>query len=185
MRATRATQETLDAKAPLPPKDLRMTKTLYVEFRGNGFWAFDVSAAVFLKHLIDVANEHLCSNDDQWLCDAIRHWQITVAAAELAWFADNTWTPEQVATVIQLSKLAIRTILEKGDIPAATVTAWRILESHSIFCRGFDPIPALAVVGLGDAFVDLLQGSLATPPTGHQWFFTLDSPARQVIRIER
>jgi hypothetical protein len=33
-----------------------MSKTLFVNFRDGGFWAFDVVSAVFLKHLIDVAN---------------------------------------------------------------------------------------------------------------------------------
>jgi Arc/MetJ-type ribon-helix-helix transcriptional regulator len=32
-----------------------MSKSAYVEFRGEMFWAFDVVLAVFLKHLVDVA----------------------------------------------------------------------------------------------------------------------------------
>jgi hypothetical protein len=52
-----------------------VSKSKFVGFRDDGFWAYDVGLAVFLKHLIDVAVPHCSSPDGAWLTDAILEQQ--------------------------------------------------------------------------------------------------------------
>jgi hypothetical protein len=42
-----------------------MSKSLFVEYRGQGFWAFDVVASVFLKHLVDVAEPRVAGSPEE------------------------------------------------------------------------------------------------------------------------
>ena len=52
-----------------------MSKTLYVDFRGQGFWAFDVVSGIFLKHLIDVAEPRITDRHEPWLAEAVGRWR--------------------------------------------------------------------------------------------------------------
>jgi hypothetical protein len=56
-----------------------VSQTQYVAYGDRGFWAYDVSLRVLLKHVIDVANERLSTNADPWLADAVSAWRIVAA----------------------------------------------------------------------------------------------------------
>lgn len=151
-----------------------MSRSLYINFRGNGFWAYDVPSSVFLKFLIDAANDRLASGTEQWLTDAVQNWRVSAAIPDLSHYADDTWSQSQIDTVIELCRTAINAIRSGDDIPAREIESWPILEDQRIFTRGHDPVPCEPVARLGDAFITLLKNTLPEPPDRHWWFFTLD-----------
>lgn len=152
-----------------------MTKTSYVRYRDNGFWAYDVAGSVFLWFLIDAANKQLSSHGEQWLKDMVHHWRVAAVITEMANYTDSDWTASQLDLVIQLSRHAVDAIRSHGDFAAADVQSWQVLDEQRIFARGHDPIPAEPVARLGEAFIQLLQGQLPVPPDQHWWFYTLEA----------
>lgn len=55
-----------------------MSKTMFIEYRGDGFWAYDVAVGVFLKHLIDRAVLYNERQPSPWLGEDIKHWQMNI-----------------------------------------------------------------------------------------------------------
>lgn len=151
-----------------------MTRTAFVSFRDDGFWAYDVAGSIFLWHLIDSAGQRLQSNPEPWLQNMVQHWRVAALVTELAHYADDDWSPSQVDTVIELSRNATDTIRRHGDFAADDVQSWPVLDDHRISTRGHDPIPAESVARLGDPFVTLLQGKLPPPPHNELWLYSLD-----------
>ena len=72
-----------------------MSKTLYVDFRGQGFWAFDVVSGIFLKHLIDVAKPRIAERDEPWLTEAVGHWRFNAICRDCGLFLDEDWPPNK------------------------------------------------------------------------------------------
>ena len=151
-----------------------MSRSLYINFRDNGFWAYDVPSSVFLKYLIDAANDRLALCADQWLSDSIQHWRVSAVISDLSHYTDDEWSQSQIDTVIEMCRTATDVLRSRAEIPAAEIESWPILDDQRIFARGHDPVPCEPVARLGDAFIALLQNKLPTPPERHWWFFTLD-----------
>lgn len=150
-----------------------MSKASHVEFRGYGFWAYDVVYAVFLKYLIDAANEETSSNAEGWLQEAVSHWRINAAVSDLGVYLNDDWTQEQVDIVIDLCRKAVKAIRSRGDIPVYEIASVPICNDLYIDTRGHDPVPFEPVARFGDAMVGLLQERVPQPPSRHWWFFTL------------
>ena len=158
-----------------------MSKTLYVDFRNNGFWAFDVVSSVFLKYLIDAANEHLAQGGDEWLTDAISHWRFNAECSDCGLYLDSDWTSAQTETVIALCRTAVQKIRDTGDISESVVASWLTQDKLDISTRGVDPVPCESVARFGNAIADLLNNTLPDPPDGHWWFFTHDDELKTII----
>ena len=84
-----------------------MSKTLFVNFRDGGFWAFDVVSAVFLKHLIDAANIHLERHDEPCLADAVAHWRFNAVCGDCGLFLDDSWSVERTGRLRHAEQSAI------------------------------------------------------------------------------
>ena len=151
-----------------------MTRTAYVGYRDNAFWAYDVPGSIFLWFLIQSAEKYLAQYKGHWLSEVIPKWRVSAVITEMAYYADDEWTAEQVDLILQLCDDAISTIRQHGDFAASDVEAWPVLDDQRIFTRGHDPIPTEPIARLGDAFTLLLRGQLPKPPTQHLWFYTLD-----------
>ena len=151
-----------------------MSRSLYVDFRDNGFWAYDVASSVFLKFLIDAANERTAVDTDHWLSEAIQNWRVSAVISDLGFYLDDNWSQLQIDTVIKLCRTATEVIRAGGNIPASEIESWPILDDQRVFTRGHDPVPSKAVARFGDAVISLLQITLPEPPDRHWWFFTLD-----------
>ena len=151
-----------------------MTRTAHVSYRDNAFWAYDVPGSIFLWFLIQSAEDFLAGDDGHWLAEMIPRWRVSAVITEMAYYADDDWTPEQVDLVLQLCDNAISAIRQHGDFAATDVESWPVLDDQRIFTRGHDPIAAEPVARLGDAFAQLLRGQLPKPPDYHLWFYTLD-----------
>ncbi|MGI9457501.1 MAG: hypothetical protein ACR2NU_13135 [Aeoliella sp.] len=151
-----------------------MSRTVYVNFRDNGFWAYDVASSVFLKFLIDAAVERSASTADAWLGEAIERWRANAVVPNMGFYLDDDWSQSQIDTVIELCRVSADVLRKGGDIAAIDIASWPILEDFRIFPRGHDPVPVEPVARFGDAVVALVQGNLPEPPDRHWWFFTLD-----------
>lgn len=157
-----------------------MSQTLYVGFRDNGFWAYDVVSSVFLKFLIDAASGFADGDPNRWLAEATQHWRVNAITSDFGLYLDDDWSGSEVDTVIDLCGKAIAAIREYGDIPSAEAQSWAILDDQRIFVRGHDPVPCEPVARFGGAVTALLQNTLPEPPDRHWWFFTLANDAETI-----
>lgn len=154
-----------------------MSKTLFVEFRGRGFWAYDVVSGVFLKHLIDVASRDLGDGSQPWLADAIAGWRVSAVIPDMGFFLDDAWSDPQIKRLITFAEAACKELSERSEIPAEEIASWPILDDLRIFPRGLPAISTQSPIRLGQAMIQLMNGSLPDPPAGTWWFFgTEDAP---------
>lgn len=150
-----------------------MSKTLFVEFRDAGFWAYDVVASAHIKFLVDMACEFPNGDPDSWLTDVIQKWRFNAAVSDFGFFLDSDWNDSQIATVVRLCEKANGTINAMGDIPAHVIDSEPILDDLHIFLRNIDPVPHKPVVRFGDGVIKLLTNSLPEPPEKHWWYYNL------------
>jgi len=163
-----------------------MSRTCFVEFRGDGCWAYDVTSSVFLKFLIEAAIKQSSVTAEAWLDDAISHWRSSAVVSDFDFYLDGDWSPSQVDLVVDLCRIATETIRAGGDLTAADVESCPVLDTQHIFTRGHDPIPAEPVARFGDAVIALLRGTLPRPPENRWWFFTLDEEVDTIpMRTDR
>ena len=154
-----------------------MTRTAYVKFRDNAFWVYDVPGSIFLWFLIQSAENFLAANPNAWLEEMISKWRVSAVITEMACYANDEWSAEQIEIVVQLCRDTTAVIREHGDFSARDVESWPVLDDQRIFVRGHDPIPSEPVALLAEAFTLLLRSELPEPPEKHFWFYTLDDEA--------
>ena len=73
-----------------------MSKTLFVSYRNEGFWAYDVAASILLKHMIDAASTDPRENASQWMPACIERWRATQIVADFGLYLDDEWQPSQL-----------------------------------------------------------------------------------------
>lgn len=153
-----------------------MGKTLFVNFRDGGFWAFDVVSAVFLKHLIDAANTYLERQDEPWLADAVGHWRFNAVCGDCGLFLDDSWTVEQIATFTALAREACDALAKRDEITAEEIQSWQMIEGNDgrCFARGLPAVTTASAMRLGEAIIKLVNGTLPEPPSGTWWFFATE-----------
>jgi hypothetical protein len=117
-----------------------MSKTLYVNFRDQGFWAFDVVSGIFLKHLIDVAEKRIAERDEGWLSSAVRHWRFDAICSDCGLFLDDNWTGEQIQSVRELTTAACDLLSQRREISAEEMSSWSLLDGKGVFPRGYTTI---------------------------------------------
>jgi hypothetical protein len=153
-----------------------MSQTLFVDFRDEGFWAFDVVSAVFLKHLIDAATSHLERQEDAWLADAIGHWRFNAVCGDCGHFLDDSWSIEQIAIFTKLAREACDVLSKRDKIPAEEIQSWEMVEGDDgrCFARGLPAVTTASAIRLGEAIIKLVNGTLPEPPPGTWWFFATE-----------
>jgi hypothetical protein len=156
-----------------------MSQTLYVDFRGDGFWAFDVVSSVFLKHMIDVASDSAVASEP-WLAETIQNWRVNAVISDMGLFLEDDWSEKQIETVIDICGAAVTAIRSNGDMSAAEIQSEPLIDNMYIFVRGIDPIPASPVARFGEAMIALLRNKLPTPPAKHWWFYSLADEVRTI-----
>ncbi|HEY7314878.1 MAG TPA: hypothetical protein VH643_36365 [Gemmataceae bacterium] len=146
-----------------------MTKTHYIQYRGDGFWAYDVAQGILLKHLADLAEACAGKPSLSWLTEAAHSWRIGAVLYGL--WIEESWTAEQMATFSDLVRQAC-TILEAWEkIAAKEIVSWPMVDDLRIYPRGAVEVSTAPVVELGRAIISLIQGSLAPAPAGTWWCF--------------
>ena len=91
-----------------------MSKTLFVDFRGQGFWAFDAVSGIFLKHLIDVAEARIADQNESWLAKAVSRWRFNAICGDCGLFLDENWSAEQIRSVRGSRDRSVRTTITPG-----------------------------------------------------------------------
>jgi hypothetical protein len=161
-----------------------MSRTLFVEFRGDGFWAFDVVVGVFLKHLIDIASLRLEEKEEAWLAEAIAAWRVDAVNADLGLFLDESWSHHQIDVFTALTQDACGSLAERESIAAEEIESWEMIDDLRCSTRGLPSVTTASAIQLGDALVQLVNGALPAPPPGTWWFFATEECATTMPRRE-
>jgi hypothetical protein len=153
-----------------------MSKTLFVHWRDDGFWAYDVVSAVFLKHLIDATTSHLELHDEPWLRDALPRWRFTAVCGDLGLFLDESWSSQQLAIFTGLARQACDALSKRDGIPADEIQSWQMIDGNDgrCFARGEPFITTASAIRLGEAIIKLVSGTLPKPPPGTWWLFATE-----------
>lgn len=145
-----------------------MSKTMFIDYRGEGFWAYDVAVGVFLKHLIDRACLRLpCA----WLSDCTERWRVNAVVSDFGMHLDPEWTDSQRQLVRVLIEEACQELLKVEAFSADEAALWKVYNGEGIFARGEAQILASPSIELGRAVSLLLEGALPAAPTGRWWFY--------------
>ena len=156
-----------------------MSRTSFIRYGEDGFWAYDVALGILLKHLIDVA-EPLCA-EDIWLRGRVDFWRV-VAIPETDYRLDlSGWSDRDPGILRRLLEVSIVALEEKGSISSDEASAWDILDGEGVFLRGASEFPVKPVIELARAMIALLDGALDPSPMGMWWFYGLER-GRDTIR---
>jgi hypothetical protein len=99
-----------------------MTATKGIEFEGRFFWAYDVAAGVFLKHLIDEAEASEHANGP-WLSKAASSWRVQAAITEFGFTLEEEWSSAQRAIFIELAEAVCKKLETRDSIPAREIAS--------------------------------------------------------------
>jgi hypothetical protein len=165
-----------------------VTATKAITFLERGFWAYDVAAGVFLKHLIDAAETSQEANMP-WLSDAVSHWRVQAVITEFGFTLEEDWSAEQRKTFIALAEEACAALATRDTIPAEEIVSWPLVDDMRIHTRGASEVATGPVVELGRAIIDLVRGELPEAPKGEAWFFGIPpgsstATGRPTIRMQ-
>lgn len=161
-----------------------MSQTLFVKFRGGGFWAFDVLSAVFLKHLIEVAIPHLERPGHAWLSEAVARWRVNAVVSDFGLYLDDAWSADQITTFSALATVACDALSAREELPAEEIESWQMVEDLRCFARGLPVVKTAAVVRLGRAVIQLVNGTLPEAPPGTWWLFATENDPPTIRRRE-
>src|SRR5262245_46659547 len=105
-----------------------MSKNQFIWYRGNDFCAYDVAVGVFLKHLIDRAEQYLLRHDSRWLRECIDRWRVNAVINEYGVHLDEAWSEEQRGIIRMLIDEACGVLGERPVIASQEVESWEILD---------------------------------------------------------
>jgi hypothetical protein len=146
-----------------------MAKTHYIQYRGDGFWAYDVAQGILLKHLADLAEARAGEAGLSWLKEAAHSWR--VGAVLYGLWIEESWSAQQMTVFVDLVRQACKILEAKEKIPAEEITSWPMVDDLRIFPRGAKEVSTAPVVELGRAIISLIEGSLPPAPVGTWWCF--------------
>jgi hypothetical protein len=148
-----------------------MSRTQFVEYGGDGFWAYDVSLGIFLKHLIDAAIPRAAEADGQWLAEEITSWRTIAVVGDIGLTIDLTLSSAQLDTFIALADQACTALAQREMIAEEEIMGWVILGDARLSTRGEKEIATAPIIELGRAIIELVRGTLPIAPAHTAWFF--------------
>lgn len=134
------------------------------------FWAYDVAAGVFLKHLIDEAEASVHANEP-WLSKAVSSWRVQASITEFGLTLEEEWSSAQRAIFIELAEDACKKLEIRESIPAKEVASWPMTDKLRIFPRSATEVLTAPIIELGRAIIALVYGNLPPSPKGEAWFY--------------
>jgi hypothetical protein len=160
-----------------------MSKSVFIGYRGHGFWAFDVVSSILLKYLVDASAAHIAAHSP-WLGEVVHQWRVQILVTDFGFALDETWSDGQVEVISGLVETVCKQLEKREEIPAEEIEGWQILDGNRIFARGISAIGTKSVASLGRAIISLLKGSIPEPPAGKRWWYGIDAqpdtiPSRQ------
>lgn len=159
-----------------------MSKTKFVRYAKRGFWAYDVALGVFVKYLLNAAQESPDANSP-WLSEAVASWKVWAVVSDFGFILDENWSVDQRKTFVALTEQACTALESRKSIPAEEIVSWPFVDDLRIFPRGATEVLTAPVVELGRAMIALLRRELPEAPKGEAWIF--GTPAgRSTIRMD-
>ena len=149
-----------------------MSKTVFVEFRDDGFWAYDVASSIFANFIAEAASK--MNDSDKWITESIHNWRVNAIVSDYGFYLDDNWSSDQIHMVRDLCHQASEAIRKFGELDGETIQSWKQINGGSIDTRGHDVIPSEPIARLGDAIAALLYQTLPAAPENHWWFYGLD-----------
>jgi hypothetical protein len=157
-----------------------VSQTQFVEYRQSGFWAYDVALAIFLKHLIDVAEEQSFEHEETWLGEAVKWWRVVAGVNSYGLAISENWSASQIAVFVRLARDACVRIGRHESFMATEMEAWSILDGRGVFARGASEVLSGPIVELGEAIVALIEGKLPAAPAGEVWLYGTPAGRRTI-----
>ena len=158
-----------------------MSQKMFVDYRGQGFWAYDVAVGVLLKHLIDRA----CLREPApWLSECIERWRVNATVSDLGMHLDPEWTDSQRQIVRELIEEACQELQKVEAFSADEAASWKIHNGKGVFARGALCIPTAPSIELGRAVGMLLEGTLPAAPAGSWWFYGTPDGVTTILKRE-
>ncbi|HST12396.1 MAG TPA: hypothetical protein VLL05_18625 [Terriglobales bacterium] len=134
-----------------------MSKTNFVQYGDNGFWAYDVALGVFLKYLIDVA-ETSPNAGSAWLSKAVSWWRVVASVWGYGLSLRKIRTATQRQLFIAFAEEACVRLTMRESIPGAEMLGWNVLDGDGIHPRGAKEVQTAPVIELGRAVIALMAG---------------------------
>ena len=151
-----------------------MSKTTFIIYRNRDFGAFDVIAAVFLKHLVDVAAP-LAATHGSWLAETVKRWRVdTALVSSFGMHLEEKWSDSQVDIVVGLIEATCTVLGKRKTIPSGEIQSWELQDGMRIFTRGLQEVPTARVIEFGRAIISLLRGTLPECSDGSNWYYGID-----------
>ncbi len=148
-----------------------MSKSKGIWYKNIGFFAYDVALGVLLKVVIDVAEARPPGAESAWLQEEISHWKVEAWAQDLSIWIDEDWSAKQTAIFASLVEAACTRLEARPTISSAEIVSWEFVDDGRICPRGATEVETGQVVELGRAILALIDGSLAEPPEGKNWYY--------------
>lgn len=149
-----------------------MSKTKFVQYRGDGFWAYDVALGVFLKYVIDIA-ETSTKAGSEWLSKRLPRWRVVACIRDYGLALDENRTAIQRQQFISFAEEACARLALRESIPATEMLSWNVLDGEGISPRGAEEVETGPVIELGRAIIALMLGRLPEPPEDAAWCYSL------------
>lgn len=150
-----------------------MSRTVYFEFHGEGFWAYDVASGILAQELMEAAVASLRAHP--WLQHDVEHWAANAVVSDFGFHLNENWNAQELRVIVGLLDSLTHRLRTQSDFPSKT---------YGTDFRGAETFPTEPVVQLADATGDLLNGTLRRPPPGHWWFYGLVDGPRTLKRSE-
>jgi hypothetical protein len=161
-------------------KDVVVSATVGVSFRGRSFWARDVSLSIFAYEILSLRPD---TTDKEWLSDVLR--ELSVVGRLGADFGlnldllDPPLNDEQAGILICIVRHAVRRLELRRTITDAEAATMVFEPDRSVgfepdcrvIWRSEDEVSTAPIVELGNALIKLLDGTLPQPPKGTWWAF--------------
>lgn len=150
-----------------------MSRSMFVQYRDRGFWAYDVVLHVFLKHLIDVAAPRATEPEHAWLAEAVAQWRVYACLTDFGFSINEEWSEDRIELVVSLCEEASGKVGDRESIGSEEIKAWPIHDHMRIDPRDEEQVPTRPVVRIGWAIIGLVRGTLGPPPPNCWWFYGL------------
>src|SRR5262245_54930801 len=114
-----------------------------------------------------------------WLAEAVRQWRFNAVCGDLGLFLYDAWTSQQTETVSRLARQVCDSLSTREDILVDEIESWQMLEGNDLRCfaRGLPAVTTASAIRLGEAIIQLIDGTLPEPPPGTWWFFATEDCA--------
>ena len=89
--------------------------TKFVAYQGHGFWAYDVALGIFLKYLINVAEES-SEAAHTWLSGRVSSWRVIACIHDIGLTLEADWSAVQRQMFVALAEEACARLATRDSI---------------------------------------------------------------------